>query len=123
MISWQAFETDVLKLSGDSRFQDILKVLAIGLDYSQSPSGSFSVVSNREPSLTVFDYQKLCNVLAGYKFAELLVLRENIGCRVLESASIRDIYLPPSTNARNIPHVCPLCISKIPPTNVFYLGF
>ncbi|KJA12588.1 hypothetical protein HYPSUDRAFT_60349, partial [Hypholoma sublateritium FD-334 SS-4] len=104
LISWKAFETDVLKLSGDSRFQDILKVLAIGFDYSPTPSGSFSLLSNREPSLTVFDYQKLCNVLAGYKFAELLVLRENVGSRVLKSSSISEIYLPPSSNSRNTPH-------------------
>ena len=93
-------------MSGSAWCQDILKVLAIDLDYSSIPSGSLSLVSRRDPSLSVFDYQKLCNVLAGYKFAELLVLRENVGNRVSKSVPIKDIYLPPcSPNACHVPHV------------------
>ena len=83
------------------------------MQYPRIPSGSLSLVSRREPSLSVFDYQKLCNVLAGYKFAELLVLRENVGNRVSKSVAVKDIYLPPSsTNARLIPHVCPFALPE-----------
>ena len=122
MISWKVFESDLLKFTGDPRFLDILKVLAIGLEYSQTPSGSLSLVPSREPSLSVFDYQRLCNVLTGYKFAELLVLRENIGNRVLKSIATKDIYLPPSSNARNIPYVCFLCPARTLPSNNFCSG-
>lgn len=80
------------------------------MEYSQNSSRSFSLVSSHEPSLSVFDYQRLCNVLAGYKFTELLVLRENLGCRVLESAVVGNMYLPPSTNSRNTPYVCSTCM-------------
>ena len=95
----------MLKISGESHFQELLKVLAIGLEYGQTPSQSLSIVSTQEPSLSVFDYQKLCNVLAGYRFVELLVLRENIGIRVLESTASSDLCLPSSTNTRNTPQV------------------
>ncbi len=113
----------MLKLNGDSRFQDLLKVLAIGVEYGKTHSQSLSIVSHHEPSLSVFDYQKLCNVLAGYRFLELLVLRENIGCRVSKSSALGDLYLPPSTNTRNIPQVCLLSLIFIPPSDVFCAGF
>ncbi len=111
--SWKIFETNLLALSGDSRFQDVLKVLAIGIQPDTS-STSLSLTSSHPPPLSVFDYQRLCNVLAGYKYAELLVLRENIGCRVLQSAPVSDICLPPSTTSRNTPHVPSLLCHHIP---------
>lgn len=110
--SWHAFETDILSFSGDSHSQDVLKVLAIGMEFSQTSPRSFSLVSSHEPSLSVFEYQRLCNVLAGYKFAELLVLRENLGSRVLESTAVANLYLPPSTSARNTPYVCSICMTR-----------
>lgn len=110
--SWNAFETDLLTLGGDSRLQDVLKVLAIGVEYSQQSPRSFALVSSYEPCLSVFEYQRLCNVLAGYKFAELLVLREELGSRVVESAAVTDLYLPPSTSTRNTPHVCSICMTR-----------
>ena len=110
----------MLKVNGDSRFQDFLRVLAIGLEYSQTPFQLVTVVSTPEQSLSVFDYQKLCNILAGYRFVELLVLRENIGFPVLKSTALNDLSLPPSTNIRNIPQVCSLFFSDSPISRLLF---
>ena len=111
--SWKVFETNLLALRGDSRFQDVLKVLGIGVHPETSPT-SLSLASSHLPPLSVFDYQRLCNVLAGYKYAELLVLRGNIGCRALKSAQVSDLCFPPSSNSRNTPHVHSLLYHHFP---------
>lgn len=102
---------DLLSLNGDRRFQDLLKVLAIDMEYSNDPLQSPSVISRPASYLSVFEYQKLCTILAGYRFSELLVLREGLGSRVSASTPILDMYLPPSTSAINQrPYVNKLCL-------------
>ena len=68
-------EDVLLHFVGNTRMKDILGLLGVDVVSTTVPEPSCFVVASREPTLSLYDFQKLCSVSCAYRFFEIISLR------------------------------------------------
>jgi len=97
--SLHGFEDALLHFVGNPHMKDILGLLGVNVVPTTVPEPSCFVVASHEPTLSLYDFQKLCSVLCAYRFFEIVSLRAQCISRVPISSPTACMFLPgpPST--------------------------
>jgi hypothetical protein len=93
--SLHGFEDTLLHFFDDSRMKDILGLLGIVVVKTNTvPEPSCLIRASHEPTLSLYDYQKLCSVLCAYRFFEIISLRAQCISRIPVSTPTVCMFLP-----------------------------
>jgi hypothetical protein len=74
--------------------KEILGLLGVNVVTTTVPEPSCFVVASHEPTLTSYDFQKLCSVLCAYRFFEIVSLRAQCNSRIPISSPTACMFLP-----------------------------
>ena len=79
--------------------KDIRGLLGVNVVTTTVPEPSCLIVASHEPTLSLYDFQKICSVLCAYRFFEIISLRAQCISRIPISSPTVCMFLPgpPST--------------------------
>ncbi len=92
--SFHAFEDALLHFLGNPYMKDIRALLGINVVKPIPPESLCLIVASHEPTLSAYDFQKLCSVLCAYRFFEIISLRAQCASRVSMSSPRVCMFLP-----------------------------
>jgi len=100
--SLHGFEDVLLHFVGNTRMEDILGLLDVNVVSTTVPEPSCFVVASREPTLSLYDFQKLCSVLCAYRFFEIISLRAQCITRIPISSPTACMFLPGPSSTKDL---------------------
>jgi hypothetical protein len=92
--SLHGFEDSLFHFVGDSRMKDILGLLGVIVVKTTVPEPGCSIRASHKPTLSLYEYQKLCSVLCAYRFFEIISLRAQCISRIPVSTPTACMFLP-----------------------------
>jgi hypothetical protein len=99
------FENNLLRFVGDSYNKGILALLGINVVTSTAAETSSVIIAAHKPTLTLYDFQKLCSILCAYRFFEVISLRAQCISRIPASSPTPCMFLPGPASAKKELHV------------------
>jgi hypothetical protein len=92
--SLHGFEDTLFHFVGDSRMKDILRLLGVIVVKTTVPEPGCLIRASHQPTLSPYEYQKLCSVLCAYRFFEIISLRAQCISRIPISTPTAYMFLP-----------------------------
>ena len=100
MSAFHAFEDALLHFVAYPNMKEYRQLLGLNIIENADPEQSCVIVASHKPTLSLYDFQKICSVLCAYRFFEIVSLKAHCIPRIPSSAPTVSMFLPGPPSAK-----------------------